>query len=104
VEKDWTVLYSNVADEPLSHEWGMLVGEKLPPHIENIVHRVISRNSPEKMEIKVEKRIYLVVFPSSKEESVNVSGLDISDQKVIWSKVSFINEINQDEDSIGCGA
>ncbi len=30
VAKDGTVLYSNVAGEPLLHEWGVLVGEILP--------------------------------------------------------------------------
>ena len=34
VEKDGTVLYSNVADEPLLHEWGVKVGAKLPSDIE----------------------------------------------------------------------
>ena len=41
--KDGTILYSNVAGEPLLHEWGVNIGEKLPQHIENIVHRVISQ-------------------------------------------------------------
>ena len=33
VEKDGTILFSNKAGEPLLHEWGVRVGEKLPPHI-----------------------------------------------------------------------
>ena len=62
VEKDGTVLYSNEAGEPLLHEWGVRVGEKLPSYIGDFVQRVISRNSPEKMEVKVGKRVYLVAF------------------------------------------
>lgn len=30
VGKDGKVIYSNVAGEPLLHEWGVEVGEKLP--------------------------------------------------------------------------
>lgn len=86
--KDGIVLYSNVAGEPLLHEWGVNIGEKLPLHIENIVHRVISLNSPEKMEVKAGNRIYLVSFHSiPKEECVNVYGFDISDQKKLEVKL-----------------
>ena len=82
VAKDGTVLYSNEAGEPLLHEWGVRVGEKLPSHIGDFVQRVISRNSPEKMEVKVGKKVYLVVFhPLPEEECVNIYGFDISDQK-----------------------
>jgi PAS domain S-box-containing protein len=82
VEKDGTVLYSNEAGEPLLNEWGVRVGEKLPSSIGDIVKGVIYRNSPEKMEVKVGKRVYLVVFhPFHDEEFINVSGFDISEQK-----------------------
>lgn len=99
------VLYSNVAGKPLLYEWGVVVGEKLPSGIGDFVQRIISLNSPEKMEVEVGKKISLVVFyPSPKEEYVNVFGFDISDQKVIGNKFSFIGEINRDEDNRGRGA
>jgi hypothetical protein len=41
VAKDGTVLYSNKAGDPLLHEWGVEVGEKLPSSIGDIVQRVI---------------------------------------------------------------
>ena len=82
VTKDGTVLYSNVAGEPLLHEWGVGVGEKLPSYIEDFVQRVISLNSPKKMEVNVGKKVYLVDFhPIPEEECVNIYGFDISDQK-----------------------
>jgi transcriptional regulator of aromatic amino acid metabolism len=62
VGKDGTVLYSNEAGEPLLHEWSVRVGEKLPSSFVDLVLRVISRNSPEKMEVKVGNKIYLVAF------------------------------------------
>ena len=87
VEKDGTVLYSNKAGEPLLHEWGVEIGEKLPSSIGDIVRRVISRNSPEKIEVKVGIRVYLVVFhPLSIQECVNISGFDISDRKELEEK------------------
>jgi hypothetical protein len=99
------VLYSNVAGNPLLYESGVVVGEKLPSGIEDFVQRVISPNSPEKIEVKAGKKVYLIAFyPLPKEERVNISGLDISDQKVIGSKFSFIGEINRDEDNRGRGA
>ena len=88
VAKDGTVLYSNKAGEPLLHEWGVEVGGKLPSHIVDFVLRVISRNSPEKVEVKLGKRIYLIVFhPLPEEQCVNISGFYISDQKEIEDKL-----------------
>ena len=52
------------------------------------MQRVISRNSPEKMEVKVGKRVYLVAFhPLPEEECVNIYGFDISDQKELEEKL-----------------
>jgi hypothetical protein len=82
LEKGGKVLYSNEAGEPLLHEWGVEVGEKLPSSIGDFVQRVICQNSPEKMEVKVGKRVYLVSFhPLPEDESVNIYGFDISDRK-----------------------
>ena len=61
-EKDGTVLYSNVAGEPLLHKWGVVVGEKLPSYIKDFVQRVISQNIPDNMEVKAGSRTYLVSF------------------------------------------
>ena len=67
---------------------GVGVGEKLPSSIGDFVQRVISRNSPEKMEIKVGKRVYLVTFhPLPEKECVNIYGFDISDQKEFEEKI-----------------
>ena len=88
VAKDGTVLYSNVAGEPLLNEWGVTVGEKLPSYIVDFVQRVIFRNSPEKMEVKEGKRVYLVTFhPLPEEDCVSVYGFDISDQKKFEKKL-----------------
>ena len=85
---DGTVLYSNEAGEPLLNEWGVKVGEKLPSNIGDLVQRVLSHNNPEKIEVKVGKRVYLVVFhPLLEQESVNISGFDISDQKELEEKL-----------------
>ena len=90
VANDGTVLYSNVAGEPLLHEWGVEVGEKLPSNIGDLVRRVISQNSPEKMEVIVGKRVYLVAFhPLPEEECVNIYGFDISDQKELEEKIKI---------------
>ncbi|RPJ77424.1 MAG: PAS domain S-box protein, partial [Alphaproteobacteria bacterium] len=88
VAKDSTVLYSNEAGEPLLHEWKVEIGEKLPSSIVDRVQRVISRNSPEKMEVKAGNRVYLIVFhPLPEQECVNISGFDISDQKEVEGKL-----------------
>ena len=82
VANDCTVLYSNKAGEPLLHEWSVKVGEKVPSNIGEIVKRIISLDSPEKLEIKVGNRIYLVIFsPIPEKECISISGFDISDQK-----------------------
>src|SRR5665647_3001671 len=82
VGKDGRVLYSNAAGEPLLREWGVVVGEKLPSYIGDLVQRVISLNSSEKMEVKAGNRLYVVSFHHlPEEECVNIYGFDISDQK-----------------------
>ncbi len=54
----------------------------------DIVQKVITQNNPEKMEVKVGKRVYLVVFhPLPEQECVNISGFDISDQKELEEKL-----------------
>ncbi len=88
VGKDETVLYSNIAGKPLLHEWGVVVGEKLPSFIGKFVQRVISRNIPEKMEVKVGNKVYLITFhPSPKEKRANIYGFDVSDQKELERKL-----------------
>ena len=95
VEKDGTVLYSNVAGEPLLHEWGVRVGEKLPSFIGDFVQRVISLNLPEKMEVKAGKRVYLVSFhPLLEEKCVNIYGFDISDHKELRNNKYIISSIS----------
>ena len=76
--------------ELLLREWGVTVGEKLPSDIGDIVQRVIFQDSPEKMEVKVSKKVYLVVFhPSSEEGHVNIYGFDISGQKEFDEKLKM---------------
>ncbi|HET8689813.1 MAG TPA: PAS domain S-box protein, partial [Methanosarcina sp.] len=88
VKKDGIVLYSNEASKPLLHEWGTKVGEKLPSSIVDIVQKVITQNSPEKIEVKAGIRIYLIVFhPLPEQGCVNISGFDISEQKEIEGKL-----------------
>ncbi|HIH95146.1 TPA: PAS domain S-box protein [Methanosarcina acetivorans] len=82
VDNNGTIIHSNEASEPILKEWGVSVGEKLPSSIVDLVQRVISRNSPEKTEVKVGNKLYLVVFsPLPEEQRVSISGFDISDQK-----------------------
>ena len=86
VVKDGTVIYSNEAGEPLLHEWDVNIGEKLPSYLVDIVYRIISLNSPERMEVKVGKRVFAIAFhPIPDEEYINIYGFDISDFH--WSSV-----------------
>ncbi len=88
VIKDGMVIYSNEAGEPLLHEWDVRVGEKLPSCIVDLMQRVISRNSPEKIEVKVGNKVYLVVLsPLPEQECVNISGFDISNQKNLEERI-----------------
>lgn len=88
VARDGTVLYSNEAGESLLHEWGVEIGEKLPSTFGDLVQRVISLNSPEKLEVKVGNRVYLIVFdPVLNEECVNISGFEICDQNEFEEKL-----------------
>ena len=51
------------------------------------------------MEVEVKKSLIDYISSLIQRSLVNISGLDISDQKVSGSKFSFIGEINKDEDS-----
>jgi PAS domain S-box-containing protein len=87
-DKGGIVRYSNKAGKPLLQEWNVVVGGKLSSYIEYLVQRVISRNSPEKYEVKVGNRVYLVSFqPILEEECVNIYGFDISDQKELEGRL-----------------
>jgi hypothetical protein len=93
VEKDGTVIYSNDAGEPLLHEWGVELGEKLPTCIGDIVQRVISQNTLEKIEVKAGRSVYLLSFdPLTKKECVNIHGFVISKQKETEEKVLQSND------------
>jgi PAS domain-containing protein len=88
VANDGTVLYSNEAGEPLLHEWGVKIGGKLPSIIQDLVQRLISRNIPEKVEIKVGNRAFVVAIqPLPDEKFVNIYGFDVSDQKKLEEKL-----------------
>jgi PAS domain S-box-containing protein len=87
VAKDGVVLYSNKAGEPLLHDWGVRVGEKVPPCLEIFVQRAISRKNIEKIEVTLGKKVYFIVFHLSPEqECVNVYGFDISGRKKLEGK------------------
>jgi PAS domain S-box-containing protein len=88
VAVDGTVLYSNVASELLLHEWGVEVGEKLPPYLIDVVNGVTSINALQKIEVKAGNKVYSVAFhPLPEEECVNIYGFDISDQKELEGKL-----------------
>jgi PAS domain S-box-containing protein len=102
ITKDMTVLYSNLAGELLLHEWGVGIGEKLPFHIGEFAQRAISQNIPEKMEIKAEKRVYLVIFhPFPEEECIKIYGFDISEQKELEEKLRIKEKQNDVLHKIG---
>ena len=83
-----TVLYSNIAGEPLLHKWNVRVGEKVPSYIEDFVQKAISQKSPTKMEVEVENKVYLVTFhPTPEEKEVSLYGFDITDQKELEKKL-----------------
>jgi len=85
---DGTILYSNVAGEPLLHKWNVRVGEKLPSYIEDFVQKAIFQKSPNKMEVEVENKIYLVTFhPIPDGSEVSLYGFDITDQKELEKKL-----------------
>ncbi len=78
VANDGVIISSNEAVNPLLVEWGVEVGGKLPSSIGDIVQKVISRNSPAKIEVKVGNGLFLVVFaPLPEKECVNIFGFDI---------------------------
>jgi PAS domain S-box-containing protein len=60
----------------------------LPSNIGDLVQKVISRNSPKKIEVKAGKRIYSVAFhPLPDKKCVNIYGFDISEQKELEEKL-----------------
>ena len=88
VTYDGTILYSNVASEPLLHEWVVTIGEKLPPYFIDVLKGATSINAPQKVEVKAGNRVYLISFhPLPEEECVNIYGFDISDQKELEGKL-----------------
>ena len=88
VAKDGIVIYSNSAGVLLLNEWALKVGEKMSPYFTDVVNNVISTNAPQRIEVKVDNRVYLVSFHHiPEEERVNIYGFDISDQKKLERKL-----------------
>jgi len=88
VEKNGRLIYANRASDPLLHEWGVEIGEELPSSVRDVVLEVISRNSPEELEVEAGERVYLVTFhPLNGNEYVNIYGFDISGQKEMQEKL-----------------
>ena len=85
---DGKVIYSNPAGKILLNRWDIGIGEKLPRSIENLVKRVITRDDPERIEVRVGKKVYLLAFyPVPEKEYVNVYGFEISGQKKLGEKL-----------------
>jgi len=59
----------------------------LPSYLEDFVQKVISQNRPEKIEVKVGNKAYLVTFHPTPKTEVNISGFDISDHKELERKL-----------------
>jgi len=90
INGDERVIYSNKAGELFLHEWNIRVGEKVPISIGNLSKRVISRKYPEKIQIKVGKRIYLASFyPLEEDKQVEVYGFDITDYNKLKEKLQI---------------
>ena len=88
VAKDGIVIYSNNAGFLLLNEWALKVGDKMSPYFTDVVNNVISTNAPQRIEVKVDNRVYLVSFHHiPEEERVNIYGFDISDQKKLERKL-----------------
>ena len=80
--KDGTVIYTNEAGKPLLKEWGVSIGEKLPILLRDFVQRAVFQNIPEKIEVEIERRAYLLLFqPLPTEEHVTIYGYEISNQE-----------------------
>jgi len=88
VTKDGVLNYANDAAEPLLREWGVKVGGNLPSNLTDLVQRVISLDSPEKLEVKVGNKVYLVVFsPFPQKECISISGFVITEQREREEKI-----------------
>jgi len=102
IGRDERVIYSNKAGELFLQEWNIRVGEKVPISIGNFSKRVIFRKDPEKTQIKVGKRIYLVSFyPLEAEEQVDVYGYDITNYKKLKEKLRIKEKQNDALNQMG---
>ncbi len=59
INNDGEVNWANRAALILLQEWGIERGERAPEAVRNAVKRVLSGNSPEKIEIKIREKAFL---------------------------------------------
>ena len=59
INNDGEINWTNRAALILLQEWGIERGERAPEAVRNAVKRVLSGNSPEKIEIKIRKKAFL---------------------------------------------
>lgn len=102
VERNGTIFYSNEAGKLFLKEWGVSVGEPLPPDMLNFIGRGIFKLNIEKLEVKVAEKVFLLNFhPLNEEECITVYGFDITDQKKLEEKLRKKEKQNEVLHQIG---
>lgn len=76
--KDGIVLYANEASVPLLEIWGIETGQKLPLQILPFVRKVIRKKEALNIEVKGNKKEYLLTFKPAENGYVHIHGMDLS--------------------------
>ncbi|WP_410509843.1 hypothetical protein RSJ42_06850 [Methanosarcina hadiensis] len=85
---DGKIIYSNAASEALLKKWDTKSGGELPDSVGNLIKKVIKRGISEKIEVRVEKKVYLITFyPVPGENYVNIYGFEITGKKKLGEKL-----------------
>jgi len=76
--KDGIVLYANKASTPLLEIWGIETGQKLPLQILSFVWKAIRKKEALNIEVKRDKREYLLTFKPTEKGYVHIHGMDLA--------------------------
>lgn len=88
MNNDGEVNWANKAALILLQEWSIEKGERVPEAIRNSIKRVLSGNSPEKIEIKIRRKSFLVTFlPLPEINQVITTWFDTTSQRKLQAKL-----------------
>jgi PAS domain S-box-containing protein len=93
VGHDGRILYANPSSKDLLVEWSCVVGDFLPPNLQNVVARSVAENDNNLVDVTCGNRVFAVLFvPIQGSEYINLYCRDVTERARAEQDVQRLNE------------